>query len=258
MSGLGLCDFSFFPHYTSDWAGLVDKKASALGTPCVCLVEQDADGVAVVMAESTVGVETSACWSPPPPPDASAPSVDRRALLAAVVAGVLTSAPDTTPAALVGGDATDDIGGVAMRLAADLAGGEVRWQGAVPRFSTSEPAVQSSLARSHAHTLLRSHALTLTHSYTHTLTHSHTQTYPPSCPFTHNSEGTLAASRFGAPEPLNLPIAYPSWMEGEWNVQYSFKRALFPQTRAALSLRVPGAGLATCMVSIADDALSEV
>ena len=243
MSGLGLCDCSFFPHYTSDWAGLVGEKAGVLDTPCVCLVEQDTDGAAAVMVESTSGVETAAWWSPPPSPDASAPSVDRRALLAALVASVLTSVPDTTPAALVGGDGIDDIGGVAARLAAELAGGEVRWQGAVPRFSTSKPAVLSPLRRAHPRTL----------TFTYPLNH------PPCAPTqSPNSEGTLAASRSGAPEPSNPPIAYPSWMEGEWNTQYSFKRALFPQTRGALSLRVPGAGLATCMVSIADAMLSEV
>eukprot|EP00957_Ditylum_brightwellii_P166324 12662025-Ditylum_brightwellii.AAC.2 len=64
----------------------------------------------------------------------------------------------------------------------------------------------------------------------------------------HFSTSTLdTRNRQRVPEPQNSPHLYPSWMNGDWNVKYTFQNAVFPQGRRALSLRVPGAGIATCM-----------
>ena len=92
-------------------------------------------------------------------------------------------------------DQYDKMLDVADNLAAQLNGGDVRWERSVPRFSTS----------------------------------------------------TLASSGKGGPTPEAPPLSYPAWLEGEWNTKYVFTKAQFPQGRGILSLRVPGAGLATCL-----------
>lgn len=43
------------------------------------------------------------------------------------------------------------------------------------------------------------------------------------------------------------PTIYPLWMDGYHKVKYKFARAYFPQGRNILSLRIPGAGLGTCL-----------
>lgn len=39
----------------------------------------------------------------------------------------------------------------------------------------------------------------------------------------------------------------PSWMEGHWLITYKFEGVAFPQGRDKVTLRVPGAGLGTCI-----------
>ena len=43
------------------------------------------------------------------------------------------------------------------------------------------------------------------------------------------------------------PCIYPTWLEGYHAITYKFVGALFPQGRKALSIRVAGAGLGTCL-----------
>ena len=57
---------------------------------------------------------------------------------------------------------------------------------------------------------------------------------------------TLSASNNAAP-PSGMPTLYPEWMEGYWSATYKFKKASFPQGRSIISLRIPGAGLGTCL-----------
>jgi hypothetical protein len=57
---------------------------------------------------------------------------------------------------------------------------------------------------------------------------------------------TLSASNNAAP-PSGKPTYYPEWMEGYWSATYKFKGASFPQGRSIISLRIPGAGLGTCL-----------
>jgi len=43
------------------------------------------------------------------------------------------------------------------------------------------------------------------------------------------------------------PVEFPPWMEGTWSARFKFAGASFPQGRKLLTLRVPGAGLGTCL-----------
>ena len=49
------------------------------------------------------------------------------------------------------------------------------------------------------------------------------------------------------PITLETLQAFPRWMEGYWSVSMKFKGASFPQGRDKLTLKVPGAGLGTCL-----------
>jgi len=54
------------------------------------------------------------------------------------------------------------------------------------------------------------------------------------------------SSRRRVPAP-SKSTCFPYWMEGVWKMSYKFKKASFPQGRDKLTLRVPGAGLGTCL-----------
>jgi len=49
------------------------------------------------------------------------------------------------------------------------------------------------------------------------------------------------------PESAAFPSTYPKWLEGCWRTKYEYLKASFPQGRNVISVRVPGAGLATCL-----------
>mmetsp|Transcript_20955 Transcript_20955/g.31043 ORF Transcript_20955/g.31043 Transcript_20955/m.31043 type:complete len:341 (+) Transcript_20955:51-1073(+) len=61
------------------------------------------------------------------------------------------------------------------------------------------------------------------------------------------STSTLTGSSSTTPARSNTSALYPQWMNGYWLTKYKFTKASFPQGRNVLSLRVPGAGLATCL-----------
>lgn len=60
--------------------------------------------------------------------------------------------------------------------------------------------------------------------------------------------GTSTLSdRSRAPVALDSPTEFPPWMVGTWSARMKFVGATFPQGRKILTLRVPGAGLGTCL-----------
>lgn len=59
------------------------------------------------------------------------------------------------------------------------------------------------------------------------------------------ASSTLRDSR--RPSAAETLIQFPSWLEGNWQISYKFQGAKFPMGRDLLTLRVPGAGLATCL-----------
>lgn len=62
------------------------------------------------------------------------------------------------------------------------------------------------------------------------------------------STSTLQSSTASSSPPRSkICTIYPTWMNGYWSTKYQFSRASFPQGRKVLSLRVPGAGIATCL-----------
>ena len=56
-----------------------------------------------------------------------------------------------------------------------------------------------------------------------------------------------SAGRFAPPSDPDGAATFPPWLEGCHSARYKFARASFPQGRGVLSLRTPGAGLATCL-----------
>lgn len=56
---------------------------------------------------------------------------------------------------------------------------------------------------------------------------------------------TLKGSRVPPASPS--PTYFPPWMAGTWIASYRFSKATFPQGKKKLDLRVPGAGLGTCL-----------
>lgn len=58
---------------------------------------------------------------------------------------------------------------------------------------------------------------------------------------------TSLAGRFAPPSDPDGAATFPPWLEGYHSARYKFAKASFPQGRGMLSLRTPGAGLATCL-----------
>ncbi|EJK63911.1 hypothetical protein THAOC_15405 [Thalassiosira oceanica] len=58
---------------------------------------------------------------------------------------------------------------------------------------------------------------------------------------------TSSAGRFAPPSDPDGAATFPPWLEGYHSARYKFAKASFPQGRGMLSLRTPGAGLATCL-----------
>lgn len=73
---------------------------------------------------------------------------------------------------------------------------------------------------------------------------------PPPSPLGSIRYGTSTLlSSEGSSIPSESPLRLPPWLEGTWAATYRFDRVTFPQGkgRDVLTLRVPGAGLGTCL-----------